>query len=803
MITVEELRSKINKKGVRNVRRGITDEEGSNQGMYRPGVKLGLERSHFLTESYKMTENDTVVLRRAKALQHILSNMTIYIQDHERIVGNYAESPDALTVALETNWKAYLRMVTTGDAQSLLDDKGKSEFKTMCDYWDGKTLRDMQDKAFKGCEELEKYWEYEGTFLWTHWYGIGILDYEKLFKVGLNGIKAQAETRLAEINKTIPFDYVEQKYFLQAAIITLDAVVAWGHRYAEKARELAKKEINPERKRQLEEISVSCDWVPGNPPRTFHEAVQSFWFIHLITRCIEFVSSGIGMRFDVLTGPFYKKDIEEGRITRDDALDLMMRLWGLFEGVAKIRTQTVSGIYGGSGVIDVMTIGGLDKDGNDVTNEVTYLVLDTAEKMKTIQPSLALRLHKGTPEELLRRTTDVISTGIGYPSLFNDEVLVPLLQRWTGNLEDARDYGISGCVYIDIPGKNSIRRTAGYFSVLKPLWWALHQGVNPRTGEQYGARTPDPATFTSIDDVMQAFLDQLEFFLRRMINLEQVTRTVYEQYLPRPFTSTLIKGCIERGKDLEQFKDPHDGISNFVIGAGQTNVADSLSAIKKIVFEEKKISMKELINILDKNWEGHEELRQFTLHRTPKFGNDDDYVDQIAVEVHLKIEEIIEKMHDKYGASWHFDGSAVSFAYSAGADCPATPDGRQDGDPLADASLSPMIGGDTQGPTAVLKSCSKIDGVNAYNQLLNQRFQRHFLTGENRDKFVSYLRSWCDLNVPHVQFNVVDSATLRDAQQQPEKYPDLIVRIAGYSAYFVDLSKGLQDNIIARTEQEF
>jgi choline trimethylamine-lyase len=801
MITAEELKSKIIYKGVRNVRRGITEEQGTNQAMYRREVTLDLERSRLLTEAYKMTENEPIVIRRAKSLKHILSNMTIYIQKHERIVGNYAASPGGLMMAIETNWKAYERMVTIGDAQSLLDDEGRSELKEICKYWAGKTLRDKQNRAFKGCEDLEKYWKYEGTFLWTHWYGLGIPNYEKLFKIGLKGIRAEAEAKLIDIKTIIPFDYLEQKDFLESVIITLKAAITWAHRYAEKARELAMKEKSLERKKQLEEIAATCDWVPENPPRTFREAIQSFWFIHIITRAIEFVSSGIGIRFDLLTGPFYKKDLEEGRIDRDNALDLMMRLWAMFEGVGKIRMQTAAGIYGGSGVIDVMTIGGVDKYGNDVTNEVTYLVLDTAEKMKTIQPSLALRIHNGTPIELLQRASDVIGTGIGYPSLFNDEVLIPLLQRWKATQQEARDYGMSGCVYIEIPGKNSVRRVIGYFSVLKCLWWALYQGVNPKTGEQYGARTPDPTTFTSVENIIQAFLEQVEFFLRKMFALEQVTRTVYEQYLPRPFTSALINGCIERGLDMERFKDPDDETSNFVIGSGQTNVADSIAAIKKFVFDDKKISMRELIEILDKNWEGKEDLRQMMLTRAPKFGNDDDSVDLIATDIHLKIEEIIERIHDKFGARCHFDGSAVSYAYSAGLDCPATPDSRKDGDPLADASLSPMIGRDTKGPTAVLKSCSKIEGVQAYNQLLNQRFLPSMFQGENRDKFVNYLRSWCDLKIPHVQFNVVDSDILRDAQKNPEKYTNLIVRVAGYSAYFVDLSKGLQDNIIDRTEQ--
>jgi pyruvate-formate lyase len=267
--------------------------------------------------------------------------------------------------------------------------------------------------------------------------------------------------------------------------------------------------------------------------------------------------------------------------------------------------------------------------------------------------------------------------------------------------------------------------------------------------------------------------------------------------------SAVTKGCIERGKDLGRFKETNDGIANYAVAAGQANVADSLAAIKKFVFDNKEISMQAFIEIMDKNWEGNEFLRQRMLTKAPKFGNDDDYVDAICNDIHCKIEEIIEEIADKYGARYHWDGSVVSTGYSLGADTPATPDGRKNGDELADSSLSPMIGRDIKGPTAVLASCAKIDPLKSYNQLLNQRFLPQFLTGENREIFVNYLKSWRDLGVPHIQFNVVDSATLRDAQKHPEKYANLVVRVAGYSAYFVDLSKGLQDSIISRTEQKF
>ncbi|MDD5127361.1 MAG: pyruvate formate lyase family protein [Dehalococcoidales bacterium] len=801
MISVEELKKATTVKGVRNVRRGLNIKDESNRGMYRPDNRMGLERERLLVETYKKTEGEPMVLRRAKALKNILENMTVYIRGHERIVGNYSETPNDVFIPLDLTWRSFRRMIIEGEAQTLLDDKGKAELNELCKYWDGKSTRDIQVKTFKGCEQLEKYWQYDGTYMWSHFYENGTLDYEKLFQVGLNGVIKQCQDRLMEINKTIPFDYMEQKNLLEAVIITCQAAINWGHRFADKARELAAQEKDPERKKHLEQIAVTCDWVPGNPPRSFQEALQSFWFCHIISKQIEFPSTGIGLRIDKLGGPFYVADIKAGRTTKEDTLDLLRRFWMKFEEQGFAFTPSISGIYAGVQTLSSMTIGGLDKDGKDITNDVTYLILDTAEAMHTVQPSLSLRVHKGTPKKLLERATDVVATGIGYPSFFNDESLIPLLQRWGCSLEEARDYTFTGCVYIDIPGKNAHRRSAGYFNMARTLWWALHRGVNPETGEQYGARTPDPATFKSVEDVMQAFLTQVDFFINKMLQVENVTKSVYETYMPRPFKAALTRGCVEQGKDIGGFKDPNDGISNFCISGGQTNVADSLSAIKKFVFEDKEVTLPELIKIMDKNWEGHEELRQRILTRSPKFGNGDEYVDSICNEVHCRTEAIIEKITDKYGARYHWDGSVVSLGYSFGVDTAATPDGRKAGEPLSDGSLSPMVGRDMKGPSGVLASCAKVDTLHSYNQLLNQRFMPQFLKEGNKEKFVSYLRTWHDMGIPHIQFNVVSSANLRDAQKHPEKYTDLIVRVAGYSAYFNDLSKGLQDNIIERTEQ--
>jgi len=461
----------------------------------------------------------------------------------------------------------------------------------------------------------------------------------------------------------------------------------------------------------------------------------------------------------------------------------------------------ITGIYGGVQQLEGVTLGGIDEDGNDASNDMTYIVLEAAKKLRQLQPTIALRVHKNTPRELLSAATDVIRTGCGYPSLFNDEVMIPLINKWGTPLEDARNYNVMGCVYLDIPGKNNnARRASGYFVLPKCLWWALHRGVNPETGEQYGAPTPDPEEFTCTEDVIEAYLEQVRFFFDKMVKLENTSRGLFREYAPRPFLSSLLDGSIERGQDTQKWADTKSSINAFNIIVGPTNVADSLAAIKKLVFDDKELTMKQFIDILDKNWEGHEDLRQRVITEIPKFGNDDDYVDLLAKEVHERSEAVYQEFTDEHGAKWRGDGSGVSATYGLAPGTPATPDGRKDGEPFADATLSPMIGRDKNGPTAVLASCAKIEPL---NQLLNQKFLPQFLDDENKEQFINYLRSWCDMGVPHVQFNVVDRDTLLDAQEHPEKHSNLIVRVAGYSTYFVDLSKGLQDHIIARSEQGF
>ncbi|MBN1652720.1 MAG: hypothetical protein JXA30_02980 [Deltaproteobacteria bacterium] len=791
----EKLRKQVVSRAIRNIKRGNTDDD-SRRGMFRPEIRLDLQRSRLMTESYRETEGQPMVLRRAKALANILNKMGIFIREYERIVGYQTADPNGIFHPIEQNWKSPQRLVNSEAGRTLLDDAGKKELDELCAYWKGKSISDRHQASLPA--HLKKYWTYEGTFLWTQLSELGIPNYKKLFKLGLNGLISEIKQKISALDQEIPGDYLEQKNFLEAAVISLQAVIDFAGRYSALAENSAAKEENEKRKKILEEIARTCRRVPANPPGTFIEAVQFFYFIHLV-RYLEYSTLGIGVRIDHIFRPYYEKDLAEKRITKEETLGILQLLWIKLNELGLVYSPTVSSVYGGVASLQAVTIGGTDENGKDVTNDLTYLTLEAAKSLKIIEPSIALRLHEGTPDEVYSKAADVIKTGIGYPSLFNDEALIPLFERWGITGRDAEQYAISGCVYIEIPGKNVVRRSVGYFVLPKCLWWALHQGVNPKTGEQHGARTPDPATFKDWRDVLEAYAEQVKFFTNKIEQLERINNELLAEHCPRPFYSAVLDGCIEQGKDCRKWV--YDSmVHHFAQVIGGTNVADAITAIKKVVFEDKKVTLTELITIMDENWKGREDIRQACLD-APKFGNDDDYADQIAGEVQVRGEAAMESVKDRFGLSHRGDGSAVSATYGLAIDTPATADGRLDGEPFADSTLAPAPGRDKNGPTAVLKSVSKINTVDTFNHLLNQKILPEFLEDDLKPVFLGYLKTWKELNIPHIQFNVVDKQTLLRAKAEPEKYSDLIVRVAGFSAYFVDLSSGLQDHIIARTEQ--
>ncbi len=785
--------------------RGRLGERTPGTG-YRAGIKICMERPRLVTESYKETEGEPYVLRRAKALAKYLDNMTIYIQPWERIVGNFVSSPDSIQHYPELFWR-YLDKAIENEYKTMVTDEEREELHEIHKYWRNTAVHGKEKSLLP--DEVLPYWGFvgHGAYFWLHGGRTGVPNYDKLFKVGLKGIIQEAKDRLAEMSSDPSFyiqahKYLPQRYFLEAAIIALEAGCRWGKRYAQKARELAKSEKDAKRKKELEQMAEVCDWVPENPPRTLHEAIQCYFFITLITRVIDLQTPGLGERIDQILYPFYKRDKKEGRITREQAQELVEYVWLKMNEFGELVPPAM-GLGAGGTVVTarVTTVGGQTANGRDATNEMSYIVLDAIKSINLSEPSVAIRIHKNTPDEFLYAVTDALRQAPGVFSLFNDEMMIPYLIGFGLPLEDARNHSTEGCMRWIIPGKAmGFRALGGMFALPRCLELAFYQGVDKFSGNQVGARTPDPLTFTAIDDLIQAYFEQVRFFVEKLVIINNLVEVLDNEYLPQPFLSALMDGCIENGQDCRNYKYFANTIFQPV---GQVTVVNSLAAVKKLVFEDKRVPMAELVDALKNNWEGKEDLRQMFISKAPKFGNDDDYVDLLARDIYLRTTQTIRGFKNIYGGPFMEDGTGGSTFYTGSVLTGATPDGRKDRGYFNDGTVSPVAGTDKKGPTAVLKSVAKIDHVKTFTHLLNQKFLPQYLEGANRDAFVAYLKTWVDLGIHHIQFNVFDRETLLEAQRNPEKYANLVVRVAGYSAYFVDLDKGLQDQIISRTEQGF
>jgi len=694
-----------------------------------------------------------------------------------------------------------------------LDEEGHREFGEIADYWRNRCI-DSRVRALLP-DQLQQWITYRGSGgvvsadefqMDRAWPPV---DYQKVLHIGLDGIIGQAEERLNQLRVDIPIagtevgDWREQVHFLDAAIISCRAGVAFAHRFAKLAKEMAGKEQDATRKMELLEMAENCGRVPQYPAANLHQALQSWWFIYLVCGMIESARHGSPCRFDQLMFPFYRRDKDEGRLTREEAQELVEFLWVKIEETGQIAIPSFHVLGSGVTLYQTFTLGGVDKDGQDASNEISLIMIDASMALHTCQTNLALRYHPKISHELVLKAVDCIKTGVGYPAMFNDSAII---DWWLANrgvpLEIARDYCIPACVALAIPGKNTMNRIANACSIslTKCLELALNEGRDFRFNKQWGYPTPDPLTFTSVDDVMEAYLKQINFAVDKVVRINNVAYEVYRQYGQAPFASALLDGCIETGRDATGWTEyPY----HHILSGTPVNVADSMAAMKKLVFEDKVISMEELLNALRSNFEGKEGLRQRLLNEAPKFGNDDDYVDLIMREVVHSTQKEVAKFTDLWGQPWTLDSSIAGGYYALGRATWALPDGKREGriDACADGTISPAIGRDKRGPTAVIRSMSKVDPP--YSMLGNQKFMPQLLEGENKATFAAYLKTWADLGNWHIQFNVMDKDTVLAAQRNPEKYVNLIVRVAGYSAYFIDLPRGMQDQIIDRTDQTF
>ena len=762
----------------------IADDARAN----RPGMRwsLDLERAKLLTESYKQTEGMPMVLRRALGLRYILENMTLYIRPGELIVGNFASTPDSVVHYPEFSYKWVERETAPGQIYSdMLNDEQRRELKAIDKYWENLAIHHLH----KNIIPKELYNEFY-VFNWES----ATPKFESLFKLGLKGIIREANERLERLEKewlagsNNGEEYVHKKQFLQSVIITMEGAINWARRYAELARDKAESIEDLVRKEELEQIAKNCDWIPENPPRTLQEALQFYWLIHLIINFIDVPMVGDGIRFDVCFNPYYEDDLKEKRLTRAQAQELVECIFVKSQETGFLHPPIWSGAGGGAIGFQTITIGGTDSEGKDITNEMTYIVLDAMNNVRTVTPPLALRWNNKIPKKLVEKAIEVISTGMPQPAFFNDNVNITRLVSFGVPLEDAQNYSINNCMVPTIPGKNFNHRSAWATAI--PLPQELTKTLK-KLGE----------TATSVEELIEDFTENYKFRVKKLVFLSNIADSLYKDYVPRPFLSGILDDSIERAQDVREWNYLPDYRDIVILGLN--NVADSFAAIKKLVFDEKKVTMKELSEALKRNWRGkYEELRKMFID-APKFGNDDDYVDLISRRLGKMVMTETMKCKTNLGTPCIPDGTVASAFWFLGKGCEATPDGRKARETLHDGSISPVGGRDKKGPTAVLKSVSKVDPLVSWNHLFNQSFMPQYLKGHNAEVFAQYLKTWADLGIHHIQFNAVGREILEDAQKNPENYFNLMVRVAGYSAYFVDLSKDLQDSIIARTPQCF
>jgi len=764
---------------------------------------ISTERAELVTEFYRdgaARENSRPVFR-AMVFKHLMQHKTICIGEGELIVGERGPAPKATPTYPEL-------CCHTLEDLDVLDGRERTSFavsdevrrtyrERIIPFWSGGTIRDrlfaMMSEPWTGAFEAGVFTE----FMEQRAPGHAILD-DKIYRQGFLDVKR----RIAEHRQSLDFLRDHQAYEkdeeLRAMDICCDAIILFARRHAELASQMADEEPDPARRRELLQIAEVCSHVPADAPRDFQEALQCYWFVHLgvITELNTWDSFNPG-RLDQHLYPFYVKDLAEGSLTKERAEELLQCFWIKFNNQPappKVGvTEEQSGTYTDFALIN---IGGLKPDGSDAVNELSYLLLDVIEQMQIIQPSGCIQLSKRNPQRFLNRACRVIRTGLGQPSVFNTDVILKEMLHDGKTMADARAGGPSGCVTISAFGKESCTLT-GYINWPKVLELACNNGVDPRTGRQLGPATGDPAAFGSFDELFAAYRKQLEYFVELKIAGNNRIERLFANEMPAPYMSLLMDDCVARAKDY------HDGGPRYNVtyiqGVGMGSITDALCAIKFHVFDHQTVPMEELLSVLRADFEGREDLRQLLLNKTPAYGNDDDYADDIAERVFNVYYDVLNGRPNTKGGKYRVNLLPTTVHVYFGSVVGATPNGRRSGEALSEG-ISPSQGADVNGPTAVIKSAARIDHARTGGTLLNMKFSRHTLDGEGLDRMADLIRSYFVMDGHHVQFNVLEAATLREAQERPEEFRNLIVRVAGYSDYFVDVGRELQDEIISRTE---
>ena len=802
-------------------------------------------RAKLITESYKETEGEPIITRRAKAFAHILHNIPIIIRDNELIVGSSTIAPRGCQTFPEFSYEwleAELDTVATRTADPFeIAEETKAELKEADKYWKGKTTSELATSymAPEAIKAIEHNIFTPGNYFYN---GVGhvTVKYWEVLETGFEGImeKAQKELDGCSVGDG---NYARKSHFLEAVILSCKAVIDYAGRYAKLAQEMAAQTSDPVRKQELFVIAENCSRVPAKGAQNFYEACQSFWFVQQL---LQMESSGHSIspgRFDQYMYPYYKKDMEAGTITREFAQELMDCIWVKLNDLNKCRDAASAEGFAGYSLFQNLIAGGQNKEGEDVTNDLSVMCIQASMHVHLPAPSLSVRVWNGSPHEFLIKAAELTRTGIGLPAYYNDEVIIPALQNRGLSLEDAREYNIIGCVEPQKAGKTEGWHDAAFFNMCRPLELVFSNGMDK--GEMVGIPTGDVTQMKTFDEFFDAYKKQMEYCISLLVNADNAIDVAHAERCPLPFLSCMIDDCLKEGKSVQE----GGAVYNFTgpQGFGIANMADGLFAIRKLVYEDKKVSMKELKEALAWNYDkgldaqsagdmtemimkamqkagrnvdastaegllktfmgmkpGEQKTQRFKeihdmIDEVPKFGNDIPEVDYFAREVAYTYSKPLQKYNNPRGGKFQAGLYPVSANVPLGGQTGATPDGRYAHTPVADG-VSPSAGKDVKGPTAAATSVSRLDHFIVSNgTLFNQKFHPSALSGrEGLEKFVALIRGYFDQKGMHMQFNVVDRQTLLDAQEHPEKYKHLVVRVAGYSALFTTLSRSLQDDII-------
>ena len=773
---------------------------------------LSIERALIETEFYKKNYGTMpIAVLRAKNFYKICKKKTIYIGKDELIVGERGPVPKAVPTFPELTCHSVedLHTLDTRELQSyhISQEDIDTYEREVIPYWAGKTQR---ERIFN---HVSKEWEeayHAGVFtefMEQRAAGHTAMD-GKMYHIGLLDLKKKIQNKIDNLDFIYDPEATDKQQELEAMAISCDAAILFAERHAELAEkmadELEKKPQTPEglqRVCELRKIASVCRWVPAHAPRDLWEAIQMYWFVHLgtVTELNGWDSMNPG-HLDQHLFPFYQKGIEEGTLTRDQAKELLSCLWIKFNNQPAPPKVGVTALESGTyNDFTNINIGGVDRNGNSAANEVSFMILEIQEELHELQPGLSIHIAENTPDDFLLAGIKVIRQGHGYPSVFNPDTYVKEMTRAGKSLEDAREGGCSGCIEVGAFGKEAYLLT-GYLNTPKILEITLHNGIDPETGKRLGLETGDPRSFQSFEELYDAWHKQMVYFVNLKLSVNNYIERMFSLYAPATFLSLFIDDCIEKGKDYYSGGARYN--TTYIQCTGLGTITDCFTTLKKHVFEDKRYTMDEILKACEDNWQSEEVMRQYIRNHTPFFGNDDEYADSIAVRVYDDLVKAIEGRPNTRGGQTHLNMLSTTCHNYFGSVCGATPNGRLAHFAISDGT-SPSHGSDTHGPTAVIKSLGKLDQTKSGGTLLNVRFVPALLKREEDMRKLGHLiRTYFRHGGHHIQFNIVDTATLLDAQQHPDQYRDLLVRVAGYSDYFNDMTEQLQNEIIARTENE-